>query len=146
MANKIVIGAEDGINIKDKSNMNPEPPREKVELLHEKLFSQYGIDPTELYKDGRKLKNIPKDWIRDIIIENAKSTGFEIMNQTFDPETRMVSFGIGRLCEEFYTQFNVNLFESVNKSLEAKGENPYDYMRVIVMNITVDEGYVNIRY
>ncbi|HQF37147.1 MAG TPA: hypothetical protein PLL26_05935 [Candidatus Dojkabacteria bacterium] len=149
MSKNITITSIDGVDMGDKHNMGSEtPPRKKIKMLHEQLFEQYGIDPNKVYERTGLLKTLLPDWIPDIIIGNINSCKTPRTYQNVNLNDRTISLGFENpeTCENFYKEFNTNMSKSINNFLDAKKEDPRKYNRIIVVESSVDNIQITIRY
>lgn len=145
MPKNITVTSVDSMSTKDLSNMTG---RQKVKMVHEQEFEQYGIDPEKLYKDGTVMKPLKPEWIPEIILENINSTGVPRTYQNINKseKTIVLSFESDKACENFITQFNANLFKTTNSFIRKQGKNPGEFNRIIVLETTVDGLSFTIRY
>jgi len=146
MPKNITITNIDEVHLSDKANMGSSKKRPK--MIHEQLFDQYGIDPTEIYKRTGLLKTIPPEWIPEIIIMNIKSCKIPMIHQNINLKDRIFSFGFEtpEACEEFYKEFISNMNLSINKFLTEKSENPKKFNRIIVTETKIDNIQITIQY
>ncbi|MFA7506662.1 MAG: hypothetical protein WCZ11_00340 [Bacilli bacterium] len=153
MSKNITVVAEDNVNLKDRHNMQP---KKKVKMLHEQLFEQYQIDPTEIFKRTGILKTIPPEWIPEILIMNINSCKTPRTFQNVNKTDRVITVGFENMdyCKKFYGdsdtddpgEFNKNMINSINGFLSARNESPKQYNRIIVTESSSDGLQVTIRY
>lgn len=123
--------------------------KKKVELVHDKLFREYNIDPKNTF-DGSVLKQIPGEWIPKIIEDNIQitspnfaiteaqhATGNKVFILIFDNEIA---------ARKFSTNFNKNMFQSINKYIESQKVNPKHYHRNIVFTESINENKITLSY
>ena len=136
----IEVHIEDTISLADKSsNMGNRPIRKKA--IHEKLFDQYGINEKDLVESSNKTqKNIPNDWIIEIIKDNISltETTSEIKpyHKQFSGKTLVLIFENTKAQKQFKKEYDRNLFKSINSVIESKHENPKDYNRTIIFEVS----------
>lgn len=147
MAKDITITNVDGLNLADKSNMN-NSSRKKIKTLHEQLFNQYGIDPEKVYEKTGILKTIPLEWIQDIIIKNISSCKTARDTENINKSDKVISlnFTDPETCEAFYKEFNMNMNKIINIFIKSKNEDPQRYNRILVIETTLDNSQITIRY
>lgn len=145
MNKKTTLEIQDNIKLADQSNLDP--PRKKVELLHEKLFKQYNIDPNKISAD-RKIQNIPKDWIPNIIETCIELVGIEYSRKEYENSEKIynIYFENKQIANNFYEAFNSNIFKAINKYIMSLELNPVDYMRSLVFDVVIGEISVHIRF
>ena len=147
MAKNITITNVDNINVSDKSNMDLQP-RKRIKMIHEQVFEQYGIDPIKVFERTGLLKNIPVEWISEIVISNIQSckTPRVYQNNQLKDKTTSLGFETPEACEAFYKEFNINMSKSINNYITSKNENPQKYNRIVVIESTVSNKQLTIRY
>ena len=121
--------------------------RKKVDLAHEKLFREYNIDPTTTF-DGTVLKQVPHEWIPEIIEANIKASKVGILEaQHIRPsKVFLLIFKSSEDAEKFDKEFVMNMFKIINQFIQNKKENPSHYHRNIVFTKTIEDSKVTIQY
>jgi len=148
MAKNITVTSIDGMNLADKSNMNPEQPRKKMKMIHEQVFEQYGIDPQKVFERTGLLKNIPHEWIHEIITLNINTckTQKNYININLQDRVAVLGFEAPEICEQFYQEFNTNMSRAINAYLASINEDPKKYNRIIVIESSVDSQQISLRF
>ena len=133
---QIVINAQDTIGVSDQSNLN----KIRRKAFHEQLYENYNINEKEIAKNDTANKMIPKDWQKEIVEFNANYTidnkKIAIIDKRFNGNVYSITFNTHNDTQNFINSFNANLFKSINRILEKKGENPSVYNRTIVIETT----------
>lgn len=144
MPKNITITNIDSASLKDVNNMT----RQKVKLIHEQEFENYGIDPEKVYKNSGMLKTLPPEWVPEIINENINSIKIPKNHHNFNKNEKsfVLGFESDELCANFYKEFNINLFKIANSFITKKGEKPSVYNRIIVLETTLEGQQLIIRY
>ena len=137
------------------THIDEQPTKEQIgetkkrELAHEKLFSEFGIDPEKLY-DGTVLKQIPQDWIPQIIEKNIQSISPEFEISEFQHFTNnkifLLIFKDVESTVSFDTKFNKNMFSTINSFIENQKANPKNYHRNIIFTQNVEGTKMSISY
>lgn len=121
--------------------------RKKIDLSHEKLFREYNIDPNKVF-DGTALKQVPHEWIPEIIEANVKTTNAKIIQAQHIKASKLflLIFENNNESENFDSQFSTNMFKTINKYIQDKKESPRHYHRNIVFTKTIEDTKVTIQY
>lgn len=121
--------------------------RKKVDLAHEKLFREYNIDPNTVF-DGTVLKQVPHEWIPEIIQENIKTIDVKIVDAQHIKSSKVfiIIFDNVEDPETFDSQFVTNMFKTINGFIQGKEKNPAHYHRNIVFTKTIEGQKVTIQY
>lgn len=123
--------------------------KKKTLLAHEKLFKDYNIDPEKLF-DGSILKQIPHEWIPQIIEQNIQSISPEfkiveaqhiVANKVF-----MLVFEDQETVLKFDEQFNKRMFSNINNFIEAQEKSTRSYHRNIIFVQNVEGNKMTISY
>lgn len=137
------------------THIDEQPTKEQIgksrkkTLAHEKLFQEYGINPDKLF-DGSVLKQIPHEWIPQIIEQNIKSIPIEfkvvevqhvIANKVF-----ILIFEDEENLLKFDEMFNKKMFSNINNFIESQGENTKGYHRNIIFVQNVEDNKMTISY
>jgi len=146
MAKHTTITATDTVSVQDKH----------TKTLQDQVFDQYKIDPMEVFKRTGILKNIPSEWIPDILlttINNCK-TPRTVQNINRNEKVIVLGFESEKDCKQFFGdpnkndsgEFNNNLITTINTFITSKNEQPKKYNRIIVIENTIDNLQITIRY
>jgi hypothetical protein len=121
--------------------------RQKVDLSHEKLFREYNIDVKNMF-DGTVLKQVPHEWIPEIIEENIKKTNVNIIEAQHVNSSKVfiLIFKDDEHSLNFDKTFPINMFKTINEFIESKKQNPTHYHRNIVFTKTIEGNKVTIQY
>jgi hypothetical protein len=121
--------------------------RKKIDLSHEKLFREYNIDPNKIF-DGTALKQVPHEWIPEIIELNIKTTNSEIIQAQHIKSSKLflLIFKTNNDSENFDKQFSTNMFKTINDFIQNKKESPRHYHRNIVFTKKIEDTKVTIQY
>ncbi len=116
-----------------------EKKKVKTELVHEKLFKEYNIDPNR--KNATTTIPIPNEWIPDIVKLNIESVDVKIafINHNAKMKNFILSFNDEDSVKQFDKEFSANLFNTLNSYIETRGANVRKYQRNIVFTKN-DEG------
>lgn len=117
-------------------------------MIHEQEFEKYGIDPQKVYSDGKVLKQLEREWIPEIILQNINSIKISRTHQNIDKKEKVITLGFEsvELLENFNKEFSSNLFQTINQFLINKGLRPTDYNRILVFEIVSSGMTLSIRY
>ncbi len=118
-----------------------------VELPHEEIFKQFGIDPSTLPYE-KSLKPIPKSWLLEIInnaivnVENNNpfNTIFKKKERTF-----VLTFDSENIVIDFHIEFRDKVFEELNAYIKIKKHDPLDYNRAAIITIEPKGNQIVIR-
>lgn len=148
MSKNITVTSVDAVDMHDKSNVQSEVPRKKMKMLHEQIFEQYGIDPQKVYERTGLLKNIPPEWLPEILLLNMNSSKIPRTYQNVNLKDRAISLGFQtqEICENFFKEFNTNMPKAINSFITSKEEDPKKYNRIIVTETSVSDLQITIRY
>lgn len=121
--------------------------RKKVDLTHDKLFREYNIDPKTTF-DGTALKQVPHEWIPEIIETNIKSSKIKILDAQHIKASKLflLIFESTNDAKKFDSEFAINMFKVINDFIDSKKENPRHYHRNIVFTKTIEDSKVTIQY
>jgi hypothetical protein len=156
MPKNITITNIDNFNINDKNNMNKEPPRKLIKMIHEQLYDQYGIDQNKVFERTGLLKTIPSNWIPEILILNINSCITPINHKQINLQDRSIVLGFEteEMCKKFsgdpdnhiLGEFNMNMNKTINNFLSSKNEEPKKYNRIIVIETVIDSKQMTLSY
>lgn len=122
--------------------------KKKVDLTHEKMFKEFNINPEKLF-DGTVLKQVPSEWIPQIIEENIKSCmnikvleaqhikGSKVFVLIFREELDSIKFD---------KLFSENMFKNINQFIESQNQKPENYHRNIVFTKSIEGNKITIQY
>jgi len=135
------------------THIDEQPTKEQIgvrkPLAHEKLFQEYNIDPAKLF-DGSILKQIPHEWIPEIIEQNIQSISpeFKILEAQHITSNKvfMLIFESPEAVQQFDEQFNKKMFSNINAFIEKRGENTKKYHRNIIFVQNVEAHKMTISY
>jgi hypothetical protein len=121
--------------------------RKKLDLSHEKLFREYNIDPKKVF-DGTALKQVPHEWIPEIIEANIKLAKTKVVEAQHIKGSKifLLIFDSEEDSENFDREFISNMFKSINEFIQNKGENPTHYHRNVVFTKTIEDRKVTVQY
>lgn len=121
--------------------------RKKIDLSHEKMFREYNIDPNKVF-DGTALKQVPHEWIPEIIEANIKATNTKIVEAQHIKASKlfMLIFESGEDSEIFDKEFSTVMFNTINEFIQKQDQSPSHYHRNIVFTKTIEDQKVTIQY
>jgi hypothetical protein len=142
------------ITVTNIESVNIADSRKKVQMLHDQVFDQWGIDVDKVYENSGLLKTIPPEWVPLIIEINLDKCKTPIIRKTINANDKTISieFESEENCKKFYGsekgtgEFFQNMNTSVNECIKAQGHNPQDYNRIIILESTADKLQVTLRY
>ena len=126
-------------------------PKERIkkDLLHDEAYKQFNIeDPEKLYVRDVPQKIIPKEWLSEIIslmidaVSDPKPSHSQYNNAQL---LFTMQFDGAKDSETFYDKFIEKFFETTNKYIREKGENPKDYYRSAVLGTEITDYQLNIK-
>ena len=141
MENTIVTNA-DTLAVEDT------PQKTRVELVHEKMFKELEIDPVQVFNKGGLLKTIPAEWIQNIILLNAKTVTVPHIYENINMANNEITYAFDspEECEKYFSQFNNNLYNTLNSYIEQQGEMPKLYNRILVIESTLNGNQLILRF
>ena len=143
MSKNITITSIDSVQTKEQIG-----EKEKKPLAHEKLFKEFNINPEKVF-DGTILKQIPNDWVPEIIENNIKSCiNVEIIEAQHVSSSHVFILIFDNYIEanKFDLHFSSNMFKIINKFIENKKEKPENYHRNIIFTKNIDDKKITIQY
>lgn len=140
----IVVVAEDSMNLQEKTNMNTKMPK----MIHEQIFEEYKIDPQKVFERTGILKNIPIEWIPDIIENNISMINMPLEYKKINKKEKAIIlvFNSEDICNQFYSLFGRNMAKAINNFIQKQNEDPKKYNRILTIETTQTEKQLIIRY
>lgn len=139
------------INITHIDNANPNEQigeKRKVPLAHEKMFKEYNINPAKVF-DGTVLKQVPHEWVPNIIKQNIKSCKNVSVLEAQHIESSKVFILIFKNdsdANSFDNEFAINMFKNINNYIISQNEKPEMYHRNIVFTKSIEDNKLTIQY
>ncbi|MEI7620804.1 MAG: FAD-dependent oxidoreductase, partial [Candidatus Falkowbacteria bacterium] len=108
----------------------------------------YEISSGNILIDGVDVKNIPHDWIHEIITLNINTckTQKNYLNINLQDRVVVLGFETPEICEQFYQEFNTNMSRAINAYLASINEDPKKYNRIIVIESATDSQQITLRF
>lgn len=122
--------------------------RKKKTTVHEKLFKEFNIDPDKVF-DGTVLKQIPSEWIPEIIEKTIKmcdSSNISEAQHISSSKVFMLIFKDYLNANQFDLEYSKNMFKAINSFIQEKQEKPEKYHRSIVSTKTIEDNKLIIQY
>jgi hypothetical protein len=148
MSKNITLTAVDEVHVRDSAK--------KTKTLQDQGFEEYKVDPIKIFERTGLLKNIPSDWIPEILLNtiNSCKTPRTFQNINKNEKTIVLGFESKKDCNAFYGdpdkndpgEFNNNLISNINNFIISKNEQPKKYNRIIVVENTIDKLQITIRF